>query len=180
MNTWNTLRYDQKIHGTIVHQHESILATDIVVKNGTWPKFTTRSEHSLIIPELELQIPHWCEFTQNRAYKLFVEVYSTTNMTAEEIQEQANATWTGQNEPSVMMRTACFGRGQYDVPNVCIRDLDENETSEAVNNGTGDDMLVQLGLFALYRIRFDEENLRGFSEEHDIYNLTNANQTVLI
>lgn len=71
-NMWYAVQYDGGVTNfrsesfgsrngasPVIHQQTSIIPADILIKNGSWSKSTTRSNHSLIIPELELQIPHW-------------------------------------------------------------------------------------------------------------------------
>lgn len=49
-------------------------------------------------------------FTQTWAFEPFLKMHRTSNMTAEEIQAQADAKWTKFNDETVLMRTASFGK----------------------------------------------------------------------
>lgn len=177
-NAWYATNYDQESSRPIVHKKHSLSFTDKLIKNGTWSNSTTRTNHTLIIPELELRIPHWFEFTQSFAYEPFLKLHSYATMSAEEISAQAHTTWNGKHEDTVLMRTAAFGSRQR-VLDVCIQDGKGTEENTVVKNGLGDDMLVPLSLIWLYRIQFAKEKLRRFSSWHGDYDVTNANQIIL-
>lgn len=115
---------------------------------------------SLTIPELDLLIPHFWEFTQSCAYEPFLKVHRTSDKTTKEIQRLVNKQWDKKSESTVVMRTASFGHGQQ-VTDVCIKNGDWKQDGE-MQAGLGDDMLVPLGLLASYRLKLYNENLRTF------------------
>lgn len=56
---WYADDYEEKDPKPLIHKNISMLATDKLIKNGTWSKSTNMVNHTLTIPELEMQIPHW-------------------------------------------------------------------------------------------------------------------------
>lgn len=144
-------------HGFTDDQMQLSSATPI--KYGTWSNPTTMLNHTLKIPELDLYIPHWYEFTQSSAYEPFLKFHRTSYMTDGEKQNLVDSKWTKNNDETVLMRTASFGHGKAH-PSVCIRNADWREDGKVVK-GLGDDMLVPLGLLQVYRLRLSTENLRA-------------------
>jgi len=164
------------VGSSAVYHHQTSMTSAQFIKNGTWSNPTSKYNRSLIIPELELQIPHWWEFTQSCAYDPFLKVHRISNFSKEQIERQADRRWNKDSESTVVMRTASFGHGQK-VTDVCIKDQDWKRGGQT-HRGLSDDMLVPLGLLAVYRLRLYNENLRTFCFE-DFYKPWYANQETL-